>query len=128
MTQYLTMDDALQVTKTFGFHVRDAGLLASALARPAASVFGDDAYPTIDHKAAALLESVLRSRPLVDGNKRTGWTLLVAFLWINGYRHDFATDEAFDLVIGIADGQIDLASSSATIEAHRVKSAPTHEK
>lgn len=120
MTQFLTLDDALQVTGAYGFHVRDAGLLASALARPAASMFGHDAYPTLDGKAAALLESVLRNHPLIDGNKRTGWTLMVAFLWINGYAHSFDTDDAFDLVIGVAEGTIDLTASAAVIAAHRV--------
>lgn len=120
MTQYLTFDDALQVTHAFGFHVRDAGLLASALARPAASMFGEDAYPTLDRKAAALLESLVRNHPLIDGNKRTGWTLMVAFLWINGFVHDFTADEGFDLVVGVAEGRIDLAASEASIRSHRV--------
>ncbi|TQJ30292.1 type II toxin-antitoxin system death-on-curing family toxin [Microbacterium sp. SLBN-146] len=119
MTQYLTLDDALHVTSVFGFHVRDAGLLSSALARPAASMFGDEAYPTIDGKAAALLESLLRNHALVDGNKRTGWTLMVAFLWINGGVHEFDTDGAFDLIVGIAEGRIDLETTAAAIAAHR---------
>ncbi len=72
MTQYLEAADALQVTERYGFYVRDAGLLASALARPSASMFGTDAYATFDRKAAALLESLVRNHPLVDGNKRTG--------------------------------------------------------
>jgi len=50
-------------------------------------------------KAAALMESVARFHPLIDGNKRTAWTLMVLMLWINGCRHDFSTDEAFDLVV-----------------------------
>lgn len=120
MTQYLTIDDALQVTKAFGFHVRDSGLLASALARPSASMFGEDAYPTLDRKAAALLESLVRNHALFDGNKRTGWTLLVAFLWINGFAHDFTTDEGFDLVVGVAEGRIDVEAAENAIREHRV--------
>lgn len=120
MTEYLTLDDALHVTQTYGFHVRDAGLLASALARPGASMFGEEAYADLDHKAAALLESLVRNHALVDGNKRTAWTLMVAFLWINGHQHDFGTDEAFDLVIGVAEGRIDLNAASALISDHRV--------
>lgn len=120
MTQYLTLDDALHVTSAFGFHVRDAGLLSSALARPAASMYGEEAYPTIDGKAAALLESLLRNHALVDGNKRTGWTLMVAFLWINGCVHEFDTDDAFDLVVGIAEGRVDLQTTALTIAARRV--------
>lgn len=121
MTQYLTLDDALQITQSYGFHVRDAGLLASALARPSASMFGEDAYPTLDRKAAALLESLVKNHPLFDGNKRTGWTIMVAFLWINGFQHDFTTDEGFDLVVGVAEGRIDVAAAEHLIRAHRVQ-------
>lgn len=120
MTEYLTLDDALQVVKRFGFHVRDGGLLASAIARPAATLFGGDAYPSLDRKAAAMLESLSRNHPLFDGNKRTAWTMTVAFFWINGFRHDFTTDEAFDLVIGVAEGSLDLEASEALIAAHRL--------
>ena len=120
MTAYLTLDDALQVARAFGFHVRDAGLLASALARPAASMFGEDAYADLDRKAAALLESLVRNHPLIDGNKRTGWTLMVAFLWINGWKHDFTADEGFELVVGVAEGRLDLDASEALIRKHRV--------
>ncbi|QAY59506.1 death-on-curing protein [Microbacterium protaetiae] len=120
MTQFLTLDDALQIAQTLGFHVRDVGLLASATARPAASAFGEDAYPTLDRKAAALLESMLRDHALIDGNKRTGWTMMVAFLWINGFAHDFTTDAAFDLVLGLATGTIDLDHAERLLRAHRV--------
>jgi death-on-curing protein len=119
MTQYLSLDDALQITQAYGFHVRDAGLLASALARPAASMFGEEAYPSLDRKAAALLESLVRNRPLIDGNKRTGWTIMVAFLWINGFQHDFTTDDGFDLVVGVAEGTIDIDSAESSIRMHR---------
>ena len=71
-------------------------------------------------KAAALLDSVARFRPLIDGNKRTAWTLMVLMLWINGYRHDFTTDEGFDLVVGVAAGLIDLLDSVAEISRHLV--------
>jgi death-on-curing protein len=120
MTEYLTLEDGLQIVERFGFHVRDAGLLASALARPAASLFGDDAYATIDRKAAALLESLARNHPLFDGNKRTAWTSFVAFLWINGWKHRFTTDDAFDLVVGVASGTIDLDESEQRIRANRI--------
>lgn len=120
MTAYLTLDDALVVAKAFGFHVRDHGLLASALARPATTVFGVDAYPSLDRKAAALLESVVKNHPFFDGNKRSGWTLMVSFLWLNGFAHDFDTDTAFDFVVGVAEGRIDLDESERQIAEHRV--------
>jgi death-on-curing protein len=120
VTAYLDIEDALQVVDRYGFHIRDVGLLASALARPATTVMGAEAYPELAVKAAALLESVARFHPLIDGNKRTAWTLMVLLLWINGYRHDFTTDEGFDLVIGVAAGSIDLLDTAAEISRHLV--------
>ena len=120
MTEYLTLPDGLQIVERLGFHVRDAGLLASALARPAASLFGEDAYSSIDRKAAALLESLARNHALFDGNKRTAWTGCVAFLWINGWKHDFSTDDAFELIVGVASGTIDLDESERRIRANRI--------
>lgn len=120
MTEYLTLEDGLMIVQRLGFHVRDAGLLSSALARPAASLFGEDAYATLDRKAATLLESLTRNHPLFDGNKRTAWTSFVAFLWINGFKHDFDTDGAFDLIVGVAAGDIDLDESERRISTHRV--------
>lgn len=124
MTQYLELDDALHAVKRLGFYVRDAGLLSSALARPATTVFGADAYDSLDLKAAAMLESLARNHPLVDGNKRTAWTLMVLFLWINGYRHEMPTDTAFDLVLGVARGDLELDAAATIIRAHLVRRAP----
>ncbi|MBD1539071.1 death-on-curing protein [Arthrobacter sp. S13_S34] len=120
MTAYLDIEDALQVVDRYGIHIRDVGLLASALARPATTVMGAEAYPELAVKAAALLESVARFHPLIDDNKRTAWTLMVLLLWINGYRHGFTTDEGFDLVVGVAAGTVDLLDSAAEISRHLV--------
>lgn len=118
MTEYLDIEDALQVVDRYGFHVRDIGLLASALARPQTTVMGVQAYPELPIQAAALLESVARFHPLLDGNKRTAWTLMVLFLWINGHKHNFSTDEGFDLVVGVAAGRLDLDEAARRIAAH----------
>lgn len=120
MTSYLDIEDALQVVDRYGFHIRDVGLLASALARPATTVMGSEAYPELAMKAAALLDSVARFHPLIDGNKRTAWTLMVLLLWINGYSHDFTTDEGFDLVVGVAAGSVELRDSASLISRHLV--------
>ncbi|MBO1267797.1 type II toxin-antitoxin system death-on-curing family toxin [Arthrobacter cavernae] len=120
MTAYLDIEDALQIVDRYGFHIRDVGLLASALARPATTAMGAEAYPDLAMKAAALLESVARFHPLIDGNKRTAWTLMVLLLWINGYRHDFTTDEGFDLVVGVAAGTVELRDSASLISRHMV--------
>lgn len=118
MTTYPELADALYVIDDLGFHVRDVGLLASALARPATTVFGADAYPTIELKAAALLESVIRNHSLLDGNKRTAWTLMVVFLGFNGHRHSFDTDTAFELVLAVANGRTPLDQSAQLIREH----------
>ena len=120
MTEFLDIEDAARTIGRLGFHVRDAGLLESALARPSASMFGTEAYADLPTKAAALLESLARNHPLFDGNKRTAWVLTVQFVWLSGYRHDFDTDAAFDLVIGVASGQIEIAESAAILAAHLV--------
>lgn len=121
MTAYLTLEDAKHVIDVFGFHIRDPGLLGSALARPRTTLMGEEAYPTLELKAASLLDSLGRYHPLIDGNKRTAWTLMVVFLGLNGYRHNFSTETAFELVVGVASGTVDLESSSRQIADHLVR-------
>ena len=82
--------------------VRDAGLVESAVARPQTFVFGAEAYPTLEEKAAALLHSVICNHPFVDGNKRTAWAAMETMLVANGFLSDLSDDAAFDLVIRIA--------------------------
>ena len=86
MTEYLALEDLLALTAELGVGpVRDLGLLESAVRRPATILWGRDAYTTINEKAAALLDSVVRNHPLVDGNKRLGWLAALVFLDINGH-------------------------------------------
>lgn len=87
--------------------VRDVGLLESAAARPVASAFGADAYPTVHDKAAALLHSIVSNHALVDGNKRLGLAAVIAFYGLNGRRLTMTNDEAYDLVISVAVGELD---------------------
>jgi death-on-curing protein len=83
-------------------------------------VLGTEAYPRLPMKAAALLESVAWL-PLIDGNKRTAWTLMVLMLWINGYRHDFSTNAVFDLGVGVAAADVSLEVSAGLIATHLVR-------
>ena len=86
--------------------IRDIGLLGSAVARPQTTAFGEDAYPEIWTKAAALLHSVVQNHALVDGNKRLGWLATAVFLEINGIEISRAgNDDVYDLVIDVAAGQ-----------------------
>jgi death on curing protein len=104
MTELLTFEDALAVLDEMHLVVEDPGLLASALGRPAATVFGEDAYPDLVTKVAALLESVVRNHALIDGNKRAGWALAIVTLWLNGYELDYDEDQAFAMVMSVAEG------------------------
>jgi death-on-curing protein len=104
MTDLLTFEDALAVLDEMHLIVADPGLLASAVGRPAASVFGEDAYPDLVTKVAALLESVVRNHALIDGNKRAGWAFAVVTLWLNDYELDYDEDQAFAMVMLVAEG------------------------
>lgn len=109
--EHLTVEDLLSIAEeALGVPaVRDIGLLDSAAHRPQASAFGKDAYSTIDEKAAALLEAVARNHALVDGNKRLAWAATVVFYDLNGFELDPPTvDEAVDLVVAVATGEVDL--------------------
>lgn len=118
MTQYLDLEDALLQVKSFGFYVKDPGLLESALARPRTTVFGQDAYETLALKAAAMMHSIIKNHPMIDGNKRTSWILMVTFIWINGFEHNMTTEVGFDLTLGIAESRYSLEEAAAILERH----------
>jgi death-on-curing protein len=84
LIKYLELEDAIQLVGAVGFYVKDLGLLDSALARPKTSIFGEDAYVTLELKCAALMHSVIKNHPMIDGNKRTAWILMVTFMALNG--------------------------------------------
>jgi len=84
--------------------VRDVGLLESAVHRPSASMFGQEAYTDLFDKAAALLQSLAVNHPFVDGNKRTAWVSCVVFLAMNDVQLRPDIDAAERLVIAVATG------------------------
>jgi death on curing protein len=109
MTEFLDLDDLLEIARVaIGAEVAvgDYGLLESALARPRASVFGQDAYPELHLKAAALLHSLARNHALVDGNKRLAWTACRTFLAVNGHWISAPEDDRFNFVIQVATGAV----------------------
>jgi len=118
VTEYLEPEQAIAVVEHLGLHVRDRGLLFSAIARPGASMFGVDAYPALEAKAAALFSSLAQNHPLFDGNKRLSLYLTFAFLRINGRRVTFTNDEAFDLVLDVAQSRIELGDLAERIRRH----------
>ncbi|KAA9108426.1 type II toxin-antitoxin system death-on-curing family toxin [Microbacterium rhizomatis] len=115
---YIEPEQAHAVIDRLGFQVRDEGLLQSALARASAGMFGQDAYETLELKAAAMFSSLAQNHSLFDGNKRLSLYLTFAFLRINGYRVTFTNDEAFDLVLDVAQSKIDLDRIAELIRDH----------
>lgn len=112
---YLTLPELLKLAERLGAEgVRDYGLLDSALARPQSSVFGQDAYPDIWQKAAALMESLARNHALVDGNKRIAWYATWVFLHMNGHRLSpgFDVDEAEQFVLNVCQGLLDVPKTA----------------
>jgi len=112
VTFYLQRDDVVaggSIACRFSLAVSDEGLLQSAIARPQTSVMGEDAYPTLWDKAAALLHSLARNHAFVDGNKRTAWASAWAFLRLNGIDLPdvYDVDYAEQLVLTAAVGDID---------------------
>jgi death-on-curing protein len=111
VTFFLERDDVVAgggMACGFPLTVADEGMLQSSIARPQATAFGEDAYPTLWDKAAALLHSVARNDAFIDGNKRTAWASAWAFLRLNGInlpdRYD--VDFAEHLVLSAAVGEI----------------------
>ena len=116
--EYLDLDDLLGAVRVLGIGpVRDVGLLDSALARPRSSAFGEDAYPTITLKSAALLHSIANNHALVDGNKRLAWLATVVFLDLSGHSPDLSDDEAFDLVWEVAGTALDVDAIATRLHA-----------
>lgn len=91
IVNFITIDEILaihddQVNRYGGSHgIRDLGLIESAVGRPQATFGGEDLYPTIFDKAAALFQSLLFNHAFVDGNKRTATVSVARFLSKNGY-------------------------------------------
>ena len=107
--EYLDIEDAVALIRILNVGpIRDVGLLDSAINRPRSSAFGEDAYPTLTLKAAALVHSVTNNHALVDGNKRIGWLCVAVFCDVNGTSVDLTDDEAFQSVWDVASSSIDV--------------------
>jgi death-on-curing protein len=110
--EFIDLDDLIELARSLLGDpppIRDVGLLASAVARPQATVGGADAYPTIWLKAAALLQSVVNNHALVDGNKRLGWLATAVFLELNDASvATAANDDVYDLVMHVASSSLDV--------------------
>ena len=126
--RYLTASDLLWIAEQFlgrAVEVRDPGLLDSAVTRPASSMMGVEAYPTLDLKAAALLDSTVNNHALIDGNKRLGLIAVATFYEVNGWYFDPPLDDVYELVMAVADGsQRDVAKIAEVLASSRAPLAP----
>lgn len=86
----------------------DFGLLEAAVLRPQQTVFGSDAYPDLHTKAAAMLHSLIRNHPFVDGNKRTAILSMIVFYNLNGHAIEVSEEELVALALDAAEGQVDV--------------------
>jgi death-on-curing protein len=106
---YLTLEEVLAIAARVidgEVALRDAGLLESAVARPRTTVFGEDAYPDLHSKAAAMLLSICKNHALIDGNKRLALAATIVMLGVNGWTLSVTNDEAYDFVIAVACGEL----------------------
>ncbi|MDL1901268.1 type II toxin-antitoxin system death-on-curing family toxin [Anaerolineae bacterium CFX9] len=131
--RYLTLSELIYINgKVLGNEkiatgrqkVRDIDLLDAAVQRPAASAFGEDAYPTLNEKAAALLHSLARNHPFTDGNKRTSAVAAIFMLEVNGSRVIWDQAEALDRIIATAENRLDVRSLAAWLPVTPVAPAP----
>lgn len=120
MIRYLHLPQAVAIAADMGLHLRDIGLLSSAIARPESAMFGVDAYPELPEKAAALFSSLAQNHPFFDGNKRFSWVATLTFLELNGLRVDMPVDAAFELVLAVAQGQTALDEIADALRRHSV--------
>jgi len=127
VTLYIHLEEALAIHDAVApgqTHIRDVGLIQSALNRPQVSAFGEDAYPSVWEKAAALMQSLACNHGWIDGNKRTAWTVTMTFLTINGHPLDPEFDQrrAEGFVVAVAQGLVvDLALIAAELETYAVR-------
>ena len=109
--EFLNLEDIMAMVRILSVGpIRDVGLLDSAVERPRSSAFGEDAYPTFDRKAAALLHSMSKNHALVDGNRRLAWLSTVVFCYLNRVALHLTDDEAFQLVWDIASTRVELTT------------------
>lgn len=118
---FLTVEDLLEIAAGVleSVAVRDLGLLAASAGRPQVTVFGADAYPLFEDKAAALLHSLVRNHALVDGNKRLAWAATRVFCLLNGRDLTYTVDDAEQLMLAAAAGAIDVPDIAIWIHNHR---------
>src|ERR1051325_11441883 len=98
--------------------LRDRGALESAVAQPEASFGGEELYPDLASKVAALGHSLIQNHPFVDGNKRVGHAAMEVFLLLNGYEIDASVDEQEKIILDVASGKVSRIELSEWLSDH----------
>lgn len=119
MTRFLNVVELIIINEEIiggDSRLRDVDLLESAVERPKSSAFGQDAYPTVVEKAAALFHSLSRNHAFMDGNKRTSVVATIVFLRLNGYRITWEPEEALAFILEVATGAHDLPAITTWLQ------------
>ncbi|TLY27478.1 MAG: type II toxin-antitoxin system death-on-curing family toxin [Nitrospirae bacterium] len=130
MTRYLTLAEVLELHRTVmerwggAGGIRDINALESALAQPRQSFGGQDLYPDLATKAAALCFSLVLNHPFVDGNKRVGHAAMEVFLLLNGHELRATVDEQEQLMLRLAAGQLKRDALAEWVKQHIAQVKP----
>ena len=131
--RYLTLREVLalyeRVLQRSGglMGIRDLGGLESALAQPRMTYGGEEFYPDIGTKAAALGYSLIMNHPFVDGNKRVGHAAMEVFLVLNGYEIKAGLDEQERVILSLAASKMSRAEFTTWIQDHISKKVEQNE-
>ena len=126
--RYLTLIEVLELHRKIieqsggAFGIRDLGLLESAIAQPRMTFGGEELYPSLFEKAAALGFSITMNHPFVDGNKRTGHATAETFLMLHGMEISALVDEQERTVLAIASGELGREAFVAWLQEHTISS------
>ena len=101
--------------------IRDIGMLKSATGRPFATFNGTDLYSDIYSKSAALIQSIAKNHPFVDGNKRTAFVATTTFLELNKYSLEITQKEVVNYTLRIVNENLSVDEISAWIKKHTKK-------
>jgi death-on-curing protein len=115
--QYLSLEEVIEIGEALipDFRIRDIGLLESAVHRPTTVIYGQEAYPSIEGKIAALMHSLAANHALIDGNKRLTWSSGRLFAILNNLDFYVGIDEAEEVIISLSSGGLDAKSLAPII-------------
>ncbi len=127
MIIYISLDEVLaihdDIIERYGgsFGIRDLGLIQSAIARPQSTFGGEDLYPTIIAKAAALFHSLIFNHAFTDGNKRTSLVSTARFLYLNRYELIADQQELIDFPLRVKNKHLDIEQIGRWLKEHTKK-------